>query len=256
MLRTRVIPCLQLLDATLVKTVKFKKPGYIGDFVNTVRIFNELEVDELCFLSIRASQRKQDPNFEILAQVANECFMPLSYGGGIRDFETAAKIFKLGFEKVVLNSAVFENPELITKLSEHFGSQSVVVSLDVKKDMFGNTKIYSHGGSMKQKDNYLEFVERVEDYGAGELLLTSIERDGTWSGYDLKLLNEISNRVNIPLIINGGAGNLNHFKEAVEHGASALAVGSMVVYQSNGMGVLVNFPDRKKLADHISFQSK
>lgn len=254
MLRTRVIPCLQLLDETLVKTVKFKKPGYIGDFVNTVRIFNELEVDELCFLSIRASQRKQQPNFEILTQVANECFMPLSYGGGVRDFDKAAKIFKLGFEKVVLNSVAFENPQLITKLSEHFGSQSAVVSIDFKRDMFGKMKMFSHGGTTKQKYNYLEHIQRVEESGAGELLLTSMERDGTWSGYDLKLLEEVSNKVNIPVIINGGAGSFSHFRDAINYGASALAVGSMVVYQSKGMGVLVNFPDRKKLADHIGVQ--
>ena len=120
MLRTRDIPCLQLLDETLVKTVRFKKPGYIGDFINTVRIFNELEVDELCFLSIRASQKDEQPNFEILSQIASECFMPLSYGGGIKDFETASRIFKMGFEKIVLNSVVFEKPELVTQLAEHF----------------------------------------------------------------------------------------------------------------------------------------
>lgn len=254
MLRTRVIPCLQLLNETLVKTVKFKKPGYIGDFVNTVRIFNELEVDELCFLSIRASQRKEEPNFEILSQVANECFMPLSYGGGIKDFDTASRIFKVGFEKVVLNSAVFEEPDLIRKLSEHFGSQSVVVSLDVKKDFFGKPRMYTQGGTKKQKEDYIDLVQRVEGLGAGELLLTSIDRDGTWSGYDLGLLREVSNKVDIPVIINGGAGNLGHLKEAVDHGASALAVGSMVVYQSQGMGVLVNFPDRKKLADQLGIK--
>ena len=251
MLRTRVIPCLQLLDETLVKTVRFKKPGYIGDFINTVRIFNELEVDELCFLSIRASQKGEQPNFEILSQIASECFMPLSYGGGIRDFETAARIFKLGFEKVVLNSIVFEKPELVTKLADHFGSQSVIVSLDYKKDFFGRINMYSHGGTRKQKGDLQEFIKHMESLGAGELLLTSIDHEGTWQGYDLSALKAVSEAIDIPVIINGGAGDLRHFEDAVENGASALGVGSMVLYQSKGMGVLVNFPDRNNLLNTL-----
>lgn len=255
MLRTRVIPCLQLLDATLVKTVGFKKPGYIGDVVNTVRIFNELEVDELCFLSIRATQRGLEPNFDILRQVADECFMPLSYGGGIKDFDTAARIFKMGFEKVVLNSAVFDNPELVTRIAEHFGSQSVVVSFDIKKDILGRSRIYSQGGTVKQTRDYVAYAQQVEELGAGELLVTSVERDGSWSGYDTDLLKNVSDAVSIPVIINGGAGNLDHFSDAVAHGASGLAVGSMFVYQSKGMGVLVNFPDRRKLAQTLGIKT-
>lgn len=247
MLRTRVIPCLQLLDETLVKTVRFKKPGYIGDFINTVRIFNELEVDELCFLSIRASQKDEQPNFEILSQIASECFMPLSYGGGIKDFETASRIFKMGFEKIVLNSVVFEKPELVTQLADHFGSQSVIVSIDYKKDFFGRMNMYSHGGTKKQKGDLLEFVKHMESLGSGELLLTSIDQEGTWQGYDLAMLKVVSEAIDIPVIVNGGAGSLRHFKDAFEKGASALGVGSMVVYQSQGMGVLVNFPDQKQI---------
>jgi len=251
MLRTRVIPCLQLLDESLVKTVRFKKPGYIGDFVNTVRIFNELEVDELCFLSIRATQKGEQPNFEILSQIASECFMPLSYGGGIKDFETASRIFKMGFEKIVLNSVVFEKPELVTQLAEHFGSQSVIVSIDYKKDFFGRINMYSHGGTKKQKGDLLEFVKQMESLGAGELLLTSIDQEGTWQGYDLGTLKELSESIDIPVIVNGGAGDLRHFQHAIGNGASALGVGSMVVYQSKGMGVLVNFPDRNSLLNTL-----
>ena len=247
MLRTRVIPCLQLLDKSLVKTVRFKKPGYIGDFVNTVRIFNELEVDELCFLSIRATQKGEQPDLEILSQIANECFMPLSYGGGIKDFDTASRIFKMGFEKIVLNSVVFEKPELVTELANHFGSQSVIVSIDYKKDFLGRINMYSHGGTKKQKGDLLEFVKRLESLGAGELLLTSIDQEGTWQGYNLSTLKVISDAVNIPVIVNGGAGDLRHFQDAIANGASALGVGSMVVYQSKGMGVLVNFPGQKEL---------
>lgn len=247
MLRIRVIPCLQLIDETIVKTVGFKKPCYIGDFVNTVRIFNELEVDELCFLSIRATQKGEQPNFEILSQIASECFMPLSYGGGIKDFETASRIIKMGFEKIVLNSIVFEKPELVAELANHFGSQSVIVSLDYKKDFFGRISMYSHGGTKKQKGNLLEFAMRMESLGAGELLLTSIDQEGTWQGYDTKMLKVISESINIPVIVNGGAGDLGHFRDAITNGASAVGVGSMVVYQSKGMGVLVNFPNRNEL---------
>lgn len=252
MLRTRVIPCLQLLDESLVKTVRFKKPGYIGDFVNTVRIFNELEVDELCFLSIRATQKGEQPNFEILSQIADECFMPLSYGGGIKDFATASRIFKMGFEKIVLNSVVFEKPELVTELANHFGSQSVIVSLDFKKDLFGRTNMYSHSGTKKQKGDLLEFVKQIESLGAGEILLTSIHHEGTWQGYDLSTLKLISEAIDIPVIVNGGAGDLPHFKDALSNGASALGVGSMVVYQSKGMGVLINYPNRNDLIKVLS----
>lgn len=247
MLRTRVIPCLQLLDQSLVKTVRFKKPGYIGDFVNTVRIFNELEVDELCFLSIRASQKGEQPNFKILSQIASECFMPLSYGGGIKDFETASRIFKLGFEKIVLNSVVFEKPELVTELAEHFGTQSIIISIDFKKDIFGRINTYSHGGTKKRSGNLLDFAKKMESLGAGELLLTSMNQEGTWSGYDLGTLKIISKAVDIPIIVHGGAGTLQHFKDAIRSGASALGVGSMVVYQAKGMGVLVNFPNQNEL---------
>ena len=138
MLRTRVIPCLQLIDQALVKTVKFGKYNYIGDPVNTVRIFNELEVDELCFLDIRATIEKRRPNLKILTEIADECFMPLSYGGGIRDVETALKILSIGFEKIVINTAAVENPDLITEIARHSGNQSVIVSIDVKKSFNGN----------------------------------------------------------------------------------------------------------------------
>lgn len=252
MLRTRVIPCLQLLDESLVKTVRFKKPGYIGDFVNTVRIFNELEVDELCFLSIRATQKGEQPDFAILSQIASECFMPLSYGGGIKDFDTASRIFKMGFEKIVLNSVVFEKPELVTELANHFGSQSVIVSIDYKKDFLGRINMYSHGGTKKQKGELLEFVKHIESLGAGELLLTSMDQEGTWQGYDLSTLKVLSESIDIPVIVNGGAGNLRHFEDAIANGASALGAGSMVVYQSKGMGVLVNFPDQKQLKEALN----
>lgn len=248
MLRTRVIPCLQLIEDSLVKTVKFGNHGYVGDPINTVRIFNELEVDELCFLDIRATNEKREPNFKILAEIANECFMPLSYGGGVTDLETAKKILSIGFEKIVINTAAYSNPKLVTEIANYSGNQSVVGSIDVKKNLFGKYHVFTNDGTTKQTKDPIQWAKELENSGAGELLLTSIDRDGTWKGYDLEILKQVTAAVNIPVIANGGAGNVQHIGEVVvQCNVSAVALGSMVVYQQKGMGVLVNFPDLSEL---------
>jgi cyclase len=248
MLKTRVIPCLQLIGDSLVKTVKFKNPDYIGDPINTVRIFNELEVDELCFLDIRATVENRSPNIEILQQIANECFMPLSYGGGIQNFEMARTIMSIGFEKLVVNTQAFHNPELVTQLSRHFGAQAVIGSIDAKKNMWGRYVVYIQDGSEKIGADVVEYAKRLQDAGAGEILLTSMDKDGTWTGFDVELTKKVSEAVSIPVIANGGAGNIGHIEEVVKEGrASAVSLGSMVVYQQKGMGVLVNFPDKHEL---------
>lgn len=250
MLRTRVMPCLLLKNESLVKTVKFKEYNYIGDPVNTVRIFNELEVDELMFLDIFASKENRTINFKILQDIANECFMPLSYGGNVKSLEDAKKIFEIGFEKVVINSNAFKNLKLIEEIAKYFGNQSVVGSIDVKKTFFGSEKIYSHHGKQKQNTEIVEWTKQLENAGVGELLITSIDREGSWEGYDIELIKSITESVQVPVIANGGCGTLEHIREAVKKAnASACAVGSMVVYQKKGMGVLVNFPDRKKLEE-------
>lgn len=248
MLRTRVIPCLQLIDDNLVKTVKFDNHGYIGDPVNTVRIFNELEVDELCFLDIRASVQGREPNIEILQQIANECFMPLSYGGGVKDFETAQKILSIGFEKIVLNTAAYRTPALITQISEHFGAQAVIGSIDVKKNMWGKYQVFINDGKEKIKKDPIEWAKELEQLGVGELLLTSMDKDGTWTGYDEGIIGKVNEAVSIPVIANGGASSVHDIQSVVKNcGVSAVALGSMVVYQKKGMGVLVNFPDKQVL---------
>jgi cyclase len=248
MLQTRVIPALLLRDDALVKTVQFKKPGYIGDPINTVRIFNELEVDELVFLDITATNEKRQPNLKILSEIANECFMPLAYGGGLTDFENVKAIFSIGFEKVVLNTVMHNNPGFITQVAEHFGNQAVVASIDVKKNLFGKYEVWSHAGKTNTKKNPVAWAQEVEKLGAGEILLTSIDREGTWSGFDIELIRKVSESVSVPVIAHGGAGNLSHISQVVNEGnASAVALGSMVVYQQKGMGVLVNFPDEQKL---------
>lgn len=253
MLKTRIIPCLQLINGSLVKTVKFDKYGYIGDSINTVRIFNELEVDELCFLDIRASKEKRKPDIELLHHIADECFMPLSYGGGIDNLESAKQILSIGFEKIVVNTAAAKNPELITRLSEHFGTQAVVASIDVKKNLWGKYHVYVNDGTEKLAIDVVEWANELERLGAGEILLTSMDREGTWSGFDIDITKKIASAVGIPVIANGGAGTIEHIEEVVKKGkASAVALGSMLVYQKREMGVLVNFPDREKLSELIS----
>jgi imidazole glycerol-phosphate synthase subunit HisF len=248
MLKTRVIPCLQLIGDSLVKTIKFKNPSYIGDPINTVRIFNELEVDELCFLDIRASQENREPPIEILQQISNECFMPLSYGGGLKDFDTAKRIMATGFEKLVVNTQAWRRVDLISKLSEHFGAQAVIGSIDVKKNLFGKYNVFINDGTEKIDMDLIDWAKKLEEAGAGEILITSMDRDGTWSGFDIELTRRVSDALSVPVIANGGAGTIEHIGEAVKQGkASAVCLGSMVVYQQKDMGVLVNFPDKMKI---------
>lgn len=250
MLRVRIIPALLLKDDALVKTVKFTSPKYIGDPINTVRIFNELEVDELCFLDITATNEKRAPNFKVLSEIADECFMPLAYGGGLNDFETACKIFSIGFEKVVINTATHTHPDLITRVAAHYGNQAVIASIDVKRNFFGKQEVYSHSGKVNTKKRPEEWAQELEKLGAGEILLTSIDREGTWSGFDIELIRRISQEVSVPVIAHGGAGTVTHINEVIENtNTSAVALGSMVVYQQKGMGVLINFPDHHQIVD-------
>lgn len=252
MLQTRVIPCLLLKDDGLVKTIKFKNPAYIGDPINTVRIFNEKEVDELIFLDIQASVLNREPNFKLLTEIANECFMPLAYGGGLKKLDQVKRIFNIGLEKVAINTSACVNPNFITEIANLFGNQAVIASIDVKKNFFGKNEVVYKSGSQKQKLSPIEWAKEIENKGAGEILLTSIDRDGTWSGYDLELIKSITSVVNIPVIANGGAGSIKHLVEGKKiANASALALGSMVVYQKQGMGVLINYPERKILEKEL-----
>lgn len=252
MLKTRIIPALLLKNDALVKTVKFQNPEYIGDPVNTVRIFNELEVDELIFLDIMASKNKQEPNYKILTKIANECFMPLSYGGGIRSLEHAKAIFDIGFEKVAVNTHAFETPNLITEIATYYGSQAVIASIDVKQGWFGKSTVYTYSGSKNTTIRPVDWAKQVEQLGAGEILLTSIDREGGWGGFDIDLVKLITDAVSIPVIAQGGAGSIEHIGEVVKQSnASAVALGSMVVFQKKGMGVLVNFPDKLLLNEFL-----
>ncbi len=248
MLRTRIIPALQLRNASLVKPIRFGKFTYIGDPCNTVRIFNELEVDELLFLDTTATRENRSPNLRVLTDIANECFMPLGYGGGIRNSQDAKAVFDIGFEKVAINSYAMENPNFISQLAVTYGSQAIIASIDVKKDFFGHYRVRTRSGHKKTDYDPVNWAIKLEKMGAGEILLTSIDLEGTWAGFDLALVKQVTNAVSIPVIAHGGAGTVAHIGEVVKTaGASAVALGSMVVFQKKGMGVLVNFPDKQAL---------
>ncbi len=250
MLRTRVIPALLLRDESLVKTVRFGKFTYVGDPCNTVRIFNELEVDELVFLDITATREGRAPNLALLADIASECFMPLGYGGGIRTLEDAQAILRIGFEKVIVNSHAINNPRFITELAEHFGSQAVIASIDVKRNVLGHAHVVSRSGTQQTGRDPVTWAREMESRGAGEILLTAIDREGTWAGFDTGLVQAVAASVRIPVIAHGGAGSVADIGNVVASAcASAVALGSMVVFQKKGMGVLVNFPAPGQLAE-------
>jgi cyclase len=244
MLRTRVIPTLLVCDGCLVKTVRFGRFQYVGDPCNTVRIFNELEVDELFVLDISKNRVKRGPNLRLISDLANECFMPLGYGGGIRSLDDARAIYSSGIEKVVINTAAVDSPELIYEIANVYGSQAVVVSIDVKRGLFGSKTVRTASAQCRTTLEPEEWAKRAVLLGAGEILLTSVDREGTWDGFDLELVRRVSDVVPVPVIAHGGAACLQDISDAVVIGrASAVALGSMVVFQKRGMGVLVSFPD-------------
>ncbi len=248
MKRIRVIPVLLLQKGGLVKTIKFKKPNYIGDPINAVKIFNEKEVDELLFLDIEATKLGKEPDYNTIEEIASECFMPLGYGGGIKNIEQVKRIISIGVEKVILNSSAFTNLKLISQIAGIYGNQCAVVSLDVRKDLFGKYSCYTNSGKNKVKQNILDFVKTLESEGVGEIILTSIDREGTFKGYDIELIKKISETVAIPVVVNGGASGINSFADAVINGeASAVAVGSLFVYKSENRGVLINYPSQAEL---------
>jgi len=249
MFTPRVIPCLLLKNDGLVKTIQFDKPRYIGDPINAVRIFNEKKVNELVFLDIMASRGSniRGIDFDMLSRITQECMMPLTYGGGIRTLNDVNKLFKIGVEKICLNTVAFDNPSFIRECSQILGSQSVLVSIDAKKigqDYF----VFTHCGSLNTKVDVFEYSKKVEEYGAGEILINSVDKDGTMNGYDIDLIKRVSNCVSIPVIACGGAGSLNDFKEAVINGyASAVAAGSFFVFFGKKRAVLITYPELSKI---------
>ena len=250
MLRVRVIPVLLLKNGGLVKTIRFRDPKYVGDPINAVRIFNEKEVDELVLLNI---DRDQAPiPFEQLEEIASEAFMPLGYGGGFRNIEDIYRVLRMGFEKVILNTATVENEALIVQAAKEVGSQSVVACIDVKQNIWGKYDVLVDGGTRKIRRHPVQHARRMEELGAGEIIIQSIDRDGTRTGYDINLLGEIVEEVNVPVVACGGADSIDDFAAAVRAGASAVAAGSCFVFYGKHRAVLISYPDYGTLEQSLN----
>ncbi len=257
MLRPRVIPCLLLLDGGLVKTQRFAKPNYVGDPVNVARIFNELEVDELVVLDIGASRQGRDPDFRLVAELASQCFMPLTYGGGVRTLEAAQRLLSLGVEKICINSAAVENPALVRATVDAVGAQSVVGSMDVKRRWRGGHRVVTPTGRVAADGEPERYAERLVELGVGEIFLNSVDRDGMMDGFDLELVRRVTRAVPVPVVACGGAGSLEDLRAViVQGGASAAAAGSLFVYRNRNRSVLVNFPSPAELDDLLGVERR
>lgn len=249
MIRIRVIPTLLLNGSKLVKTVRFENPRYVGDPLNAVKIFNEKGVDELVLLDTTASVENRKPNMRLIGSVATESFMPVAYGGGIADLATMKDLFRLGIEKVVVNNMAIQDAALLEKAADLFGSQSIVVSIDAKKVAVGKYEVHSGNGKRGTGMDPVAFAARMQEKGAGELILTSIDREGTMKGYDVELIRQVSASVDIPVIASGGAGKISDLVDAVQKGgASAVAAASMFVFYGKYRAVLVNYPTQEEFA--------
>jgi cyclase len=253
MLKTRIIPCLLLHDGGLVKTEKFKNPKYVGDPINAVRIFNEKEVDELIFLDIDASKQNREPNLSIIEDLATECFMPFAYGGGITSLKQIQRILNIGVEKVIINHSALADTNFIKEASKHFGSSTIIVAIDIKKDLWGNYKLYNHVRQKTEKITPQEHAQRICDAGAGELFVNNVDRDGTYLGFDFPVLEAINKIVSVPVIACGGASSLADLKTVVSKtNVSGVAAGSLFVYQGPHRAVLISYPSQEELKQLFS----
>lgn len=239
----RLIPVLSLIGEDLVNTTQFKNPRYLGDPINAVRIFNEKMADELVIVDIRASLEKTPIQFDLLKRIANQAFMPMSYGGGIRSIEDSRKLFKMGFEKIIINSSFFENPTWTKGIIDYAGSSSVVLSLDIKKNIYGKYSVYSHSGKKKVQTLSNDFVQMVNDYQFGEIILNFIENDGMMNGYATSDIANLNDLFRVPIIPYGGASNIKDIQNlfAVTQ-VNAAAASSFFVYQGKNKAVLINYP--------------
>lgn len=250
MFRPRIIPVLLLKNQGLVKSIAFKNHRYIGDPINAVRIFNDLKADELVFLDILASKENRTISLEFVKNVGEEANMPFAAGGGITTLEQIKAIISTGAEKVVINTKAACEPDFIRSASETFGSTTIVVCIDVKKSIFGKEQTWILSGNKPTGIEPVEFAQKVEESGTGEIIIQSIDRDGTMNGYDISLIRKISQAVRIPVVALGGAGNLRHMKQAYREGyANGLAAGSMFVYHGARNGILINYPEKSEIVN-------
>jgi cyclase len=244
MLRPRIVVSLLIKDNGLVKTTRFKEPRYLGDPMNAVRIFNEKEVDELAVFDISATTNNKGPNFKLIENLAEECRMPLCYGGGITKVEEAQRIFSSGVEKIALSYGAIHNPSLVSDISNKVGAQSVVVVLDVKKKLFGGYDVFTHNGKKSVGKNPFDLIKYFQELGAGEIVINNIDEDGMMKGYDLSLVEKSRNATTLPLTSLGGAGTLDDIGILInKFGIIGAAAGSLFVYKGKLKGVLINYPN-------------
>lgn len=244
----RVIPVLLVSDGYLVKPVGFSGEKYIGDPINAVRIFNEKQVDELVICDIDATVKGTGVNYTLIEEIASEAFMPVGYGGGVTSAADARRIVSIGIEKVVLNSIVDTRPEVVTEIAQALGSSSTVVSVDAKRRLLGGHDTYVRRGRAKTKLSAVQAAQRAEALGAGEIIVSSIDRESSFSGYDLALVRSVADAVSVPVIALGGAATTSDFRSALDEGASAVAAGSMFVLNGKHRAVLITYPSPADIA--------
>ncbi len=233
----------------LVKTIKFKDPKYVGDPLNAVKIFNEKYVDELMVIDIDATRNRVSPNFNFIKTLAVECRMPLCYGGGVKTPDEAKIIINMGAEKVAISSEVVQNPLIVRKIADAVGSQSVVCVIDVKKKLFGGYEVYTENGTKSTGIDPVELVQKWELEGAGEIIINSIDRDGTMEGYDYKIIDKIRTAISLPISILGGAGSFDHIRESFQkYGIVGAAAGSLFVFKGKYRAVLISYPSESEIS--------
>lgn len=242
MLRPRIIPTLLIEQDYLVKTVRFKYDKYIGDPINTLRLFNEKEVDEIVFLDISASKRKVEPNYDLIKDLASECFMPMSYGGGIANLKQIEKILNIGIEKIVVNTQAIQNKTFLKEAVENFGSTTIIGAVDVKRNFFNKAEVFSHAVNKSTGIKASEYIERILEDGVGEIFINDVDRDGTYTGYDLNFIKKLSDSMEVPMIICGGASGYDDLTKALAAGASAVAAGSIFIFNGPHRAVLITYP--------------
>ena len=242
MLRKRIIPILQLKDDELVKSTKFKNHKYVGDPINAVRIFNEIQVDEIILLDIFKSKRKDQINFNIIEDLADECRMPFTYGGGINSLRQVEKLFSIGVEKISINNTALENPNFIKILSDNYGSQSIVVSIDIKENIFGKKKIYNSSKNKMLDINISDQIEKYIELGAGEILINNVSREGSLKGFDFSILELLKDKINVPIIVNGGINSYRQINEILKKdNIDAVGVGAFFIYYGHHNAVLISY---------------
>ena len=241
MLKRRIIPFLLLFEGSLVKTKRYKFSQYIGDPINTVRIFNECEVDEIALINIENKKDSFQNNTNLIKDFASECFIPCTYGGSIKNINEAETVFRSGFEKIIINTAAYQNPKFITELSKTFGSQAIIVSIDIKKNRDEYSAFYNYGKNIIN-DKLENWILKVQDLGAGELIINDIDNEGTWNGLNKDLFIKIKKFINVPFIIHGGANSKSELESALNLGFNAIGIGNLAFFQKKNYGVLINYP--------------